>query len=129
MHTAPWVATANLVGIRFCDIHPATVGWFGGTASEARALITTALMQIEGLAVAPGFDWVTLRASVRVEGDFTCANGLWTTGTLDLATTDGRPAPDCGCVCGTRAALDLRGSGARCEDRVGAQDPGSAARP
>ena len=52
VHTAPRVATANLVGIRrrFCDIHLATVGWFGGSASEARVLITTALMQIEGLA-------------------------------------------------------------------------------
>ena len=72
-------------GVRFCDIHaplsPLTrqcVGWTGGSASEARALITIAMMQIEGLAVAPGLDWVTVRASVRIEGDFASANGLWT---------------------------------------------------
>ena len=29
------------------------------------------------LAVAPGLDWVTVRASVRIEGDFASASGLW----------------------------------------------------
>ena len=48
--------------------------------AEARALMTAAreLMRIEGLASAPGFDWQTVRASVRLEGDFTSTSGLWT---------------------------------------------------
>ena len=44
--------------------------------------MTTTLMQIEGLAVAPGFDWVTLRLSVRVEGNFASENGLRTVQTV-----------------------------------------------
>ena len=40
--------------------------------------MTTAVMRREGVATAPGFDWETLRASVRVEEDLAATNAFWT---------------------------------------------------
>jgi len=78
VHVPDWVAVGNLVALRFCDILPSALGWTGtGNMAQAKALITTAIHTIDGLCDAAGYDWQTLRSSVRVEGDMMNGESLW----------------------------------------------------
>ena len=74
MPLAPWITASELVSVRFCDVDPTELGWAGGSMHEARALISSELPGIEGIASAPGFDWETLRSSVKVDGELTSSN-------------------------------------------------------
>ena len=78
IHFPGWVSTANLMSLRFCDIQPSAMGWKGqGGMATAKVLMASAILGIPGLVDAVNYDWQTLRTSIRVEGDMTSTDGLW----------------------------------------------------
>lgn len=66
-----------LVSLRICDLLPRRIGWTGGGRSQAETRIIEALLRIEGLSDAQGFDWDVVQTNIKIDGDTTSPDTIW----------------------------------------------------